>query len=107
VLTAKRDGEKTTVVVAPITHTPPSDSKNAIEVPAATKERLGLDHARSWIVTNDLNIFVWPGPDIRFIDSVRGIAFGHLPSGLTKALITSVRDQIRLGKQALVNRDVQ
>jgi hypothetical protein len=105
VLTAKRDGDKTTVVVAPITHTPPTDSKNAVEIPAATKERLGLDHARSWIVTNDLNIFTWPGPDVRPIDSNRGIAFGHLPNGLAKALILNVRDQIKVGKQILVNRD--
>jgi hypothetical protein len=100
-----RDGSKTTVVVAPVTHSPPPDARSAVEIPAATKARLGLDHARSWIVTNDLNYFIWPGPDIQPITAGRGIAYGHLPSALTKSLLESVREQMRIGKDRLVNRD--
>jgi hypothetical protein len=91
-------------VVAPITHSPPGNKKNAIEIPSTTKQRLGLDDARSWIITNDLNVFVWPGPDIRQIDLAHGIAYGYLPSTLTKALILAVRDQMKLGKGAFVKR---
>ena len=33
-----------------------------MEIPLATKARLGLDDARSWIVLNEANRFIWPGP---------------------------------------------
>jgi mRNA-degrading endonuclease toxin of MazEF toxin-antitoxin module len=36
------DGRKV-VTVAPITHTAPTHPDSALEIPAATKERLGLD----------------------------------------------------------------
>jgi hypothetical protein len=35
------------VRVLPITHTPPSDTDDAIEIPPGTKRRLGLDDERS------------------------------------------------------------
>jgi len=38
------------VTVLPITHTPPSVPELAVEIPAATKRRLGLDDERSWVV---------------------------------------------------------
>ena len=46
-----------------------------------TKNRLGLDAERSWIVITEANEFVWPGPDLRPIlgrdDST--IVYGALP----------------------------
>lgn len=45
------------VLVAPITHTPPRDDNDAVELPDATKARLGMDEQRSWIVTTELNRF--------------------------------------------------
>jgi hypothetical protein len=105
VIAVKSAAGQTVAVVAPITHSPSLSADGAIELPASTKARLGLDHARSWIVTNDLNYFTWPGPDIRPIDSVRGIAYGYLPAALTKGLVESVREQIRTGKEKLVKRD--
>ena len=49
------------VRVLPITHAPPADPADAIEIPAMTKARLGLDEARSWIVLTESNRFAWPG----------------------------------------------
>jgi hypothetical protein len=71
------------VVVLPVTHTPPEDPALAIEVPAVTKNRLGLDADRSWIVLNESNEFFWLGPDLR---RNRGkgdssVAYGLLPPG--------------------------
>jgi hypothetical protein len=66
------------VRVLPITHSSPSDPSEAIEIPAATKRRLGLDDARSWIVLTESNRFVWPGPDIRPVDSETGY-YGAVP----------------------------
>ncbi len=41
------------VRVLPITHTPPANPADAIEIPAAVKNRLRLDHERSWIVLTE------------------------------------------------------
>jgi hypothetical protein len=65
----------------PITHSPPTDPAVAIEVPAAVKRRLLLDDERSWIVLGESNRFVWPGPDVRPIDTETGY-FGALPPAL-------------------------
>src|SRR5215467_15205965 len=48
----RRDGDRIVAVVVPVTHSPPSDPETAIEIPAVTKARLGLDAQRSWIVCN-------------------------------------------------------
>jgi hypothetical protein len=73
------------VRVLPVTHTPPANSADAIEIPPATKRRLGLDDERSWIVLTESNRFVWPGPDVRPIDSdsgySRAVAAGAVRSG--------------------------
>lgn len=69
------------VVVLPVTHTPPSDPAHAVEIPAATKSRLGLDDERSWIVITEANRFTWPGPDLRPMNS-GAVVYGELPADL-------------------------
>ena len=71
----------TIVRVLPITHSSPSDPSAAIEIPAAVKRRLRLDDERSWIVLSESNRFVWPGPDIRPVETETGY-FGALPPAL-------------------------
>ena len=98
VVVTKRSGAKmTTVIVAPITHTQPRDQTAAIPLPLPVKRSLGLDEAPSWIVTDDVNVFAWPGPDLRPVDRAAGgrFAYGFLPRTLTEALIAAVRDQAR------------
>lgn len=51
------------VTVAPITHSPPTNEGDAIEIPAALIAHLGIDDLRSWIVVTETNDFLWPGPD--------------------------------------------
>jgi hypothetical protein len=74
------DGDKE-VLVLPITHTPPADPADAIEIPTATKNRLGLDSERSWIVIMEANEFIWPGPDLRPVPGrdASTAAYGPLP----------------------------
>jgi len=76
------------VVVLPITHTPPRDPIHAIEIPAPTKRRLGLDDDRSWIVINEANRFTWPGPDLRPLKSgdPASVVYGELPGDLFRAV---------------------
>lgn len=49
--------------------------EDVIEIPPATKQRLGLDSEGSWIVITEANEFVWPGLNLRPLpgreDSVR------------------------------------
>ena len=76
------DGEAQ-VLVLPVTHTPPYNAADAVEIPLATKQRLGLDGERSWIVLTEVNEFIWPGPDIRPVPGGDGsIAYGVLPPRL-------------------------
>lgn len=72
------------VTVLPITHTPPAKSALAVEIPHATKTRLGLDGERSWVVLTEANRFAWPGPDLRMGESghAESISYGLLPCTL-------------------------
>jgi hypothetical protein len=73
-----------TVFVLPITHAPPDEPELAVEIPAATKRRLGLDAEPSWIVLSEANRFAWPGPDLRPMASgdTTTILYGELPADL-------------------------
>jgi hypothetical protein len=74
------------VFVAPITHSPTRAASEAVEIPAVTKRRLGLDDMPSWIVVTELNRFHWPGPDLRPIPGAIPIRFdyGVIPPGLLR-----------------------
>lgn len=97
VLAVERRVGETVVIVAPITHAPPHEGSGAVEVPAGTKRRLGLDEQRSWVVTNDLNEFVWPGPDLRPVPRSHPVtfAYGLLPASLYEAVRRRVLEHAR------------
>ncbi len=82
-VTMTEDGEQV-VTVLPITHTPPSDARLAVEIPTMTKLRLGLDGERSWVVLTEANRFFWPGPDLRPLRAgdAGSVAYGLLPHAL-------------------------
>jgi hypothetical protein len=71
----------TQVYVLPVTHTPPSDPKAAIEIPPRVKQHLGLDDERSWIVLDEINDFLWPGYDLRPVPGSKParMEYGVLP----------------------------
>jgi hypothetical protein len=85
------DEGDTRVLVLPVTHSPPDHPALAVEIPAVTKKRLGLDDARSWIVLSEWNEFVWPGPDLRRLPEATdaSVAYGVLPP----ALFTVIREK--------------
>lgn len=75
------------VVVAPITHRPPDDPAESLELAPATARNLGLDGGRHWLRVDELNSFEWPGFDIRPIPGRgRRIDYGMLPRDLYEAL---------------------
>jgi hypothetical protein len=98
VLTSATAEGDTIVIVLPITHTPPRNPDLAVEIPAATKRRLGLDGERSWIVVTDANRFIWPGPDLRprIAGDAASVAYGLLPA----ALFRQMRDKLARAVEA-------
>ena len=65
-LLAKKDDFGATIVYAlGISHMPPPDGRRALEVPPKLCRHIGLDDRPQWIYTDELNLFVWPGPDLR------------------------------------------
>lgn len=93
------------VTVAPITHRRP-ETDTAIELPRSVKARLGMDSGRSWIVADDLNRFVWPGPDLRPLR--RGgtdFAYGALPRSLYRAVRDRVLASAEAGQLKITMRD--
>ncbi len=69
------------VTVVPITHTPPTDPGDAIEIPPAIKAHLGLDDLPSWVMVTETNEFLWPGVDLRPVPGIKPNRFdyGMLP----------------------------
>jgi hypothetical protein len=95
---------ETEVFVAPITHTPPENPERAIAVPTATKKRLGLDDDLSWVITTEVNRFIWPGPDIRRVPG-RGMAYGPLPANMATDLVAKIRKNAVDRSISVVERD--
>lgn len=59
------EGSSQTVAVAPITHSKPKPPHEGVEIPPRVKRHLGLDDSPSWAISTDLNVFKWPGVDLR------------------------------------------
>lgn len=74
------------VWLAPITHSPPRQASDAIEIPPRVKAALGLDDAPSWIVTTELNSVAWDDAGIVPAAQDRW-AYGLLPRALIKAVV--------------------
>ena len=83
-LSLRNQGGRDIVTVLPVTHTAPINPDLAVEIPAATKARLGLDSERSWIVIDEANRFSWPGPDLRPVPGGESgaVVYGLLPESL-------------------------
>jgi hypothetical protein len=102
VLATQTEGDEVVVTVAPVTHRPPEDPALAVALPAKVKRRLGLDDAPSWIMADEVNRFIWPGPDLRPISRAAPGRFdyGFLPVDIFNTLrrkIVALYDARRLG----------
>lgn len=107
VVAEEADGD-TVVRVAPITHASPHDPAAAVEIPPATKKRLGLDDARSWVVVSETNLFAWPGPDLRPIHRKQPGKFdyGFLPPSLFEKIRVRMLDQVRSREHRTAKRTI-
>jgi hypothetical protein len=76
-------------------------------MPAATKRRLGMDQARSWVITSEVNRFVWPGFDLRPVsrDRPETFAYGLLPRGLFHEIRARLLAAATAGRLRITRRD--
>ncbi|MBI5120575.1 MAG: hypothetical protein HZA67_06180 [Rhodospirillales bacterium] len=75
------------VLLLPITHSPPKAGQGAVEIPLRVKQHLGLDEERSWVLVSECNIDIWPTPDIRPLPGqTECFAYGHLPPKLFRQI---------------------
>ncbi len=95
------------VAVVPISHSKPPPNSGALAIPPETARRLGLDDFPQWIVTREVNLFTWPGSDIRLVPGKNPatIAYGFLPQHLANKVLEAVRDQVRRKSSKIVERD--
>ena len=103
---AAESNRRKQIIVAPITHSPPHDPSVAVEIPPRVKEHLGLDGERSWVILDEVNIFTWPGFDLRPIR--RGetrIDYGLLPPKFFDRLIEKFKELRSQGKVEGASRD--
>lgn len=103
--TKVRDGI-TEVVVAPVTTQPPRSGDESVEMPATVNAHLGLDDQRCWIITSEINRFIWPGPDIRPISGrdERTPYYGKIPGKLLEAMRAKIQKQIATGRFKVTKR---
>lgn len=102
--TRQNEYKETEVYISPITHAPPRNPERAMEIPKATKARLGLDTEPTWVITTEINRFIWPGPDIRPVPG-GGPAYGVLPAAMTRDLVQQIRDNARDRLLLVTGRD--
>jgi hypothetical protein len=82
VLTARDDNDFTRVLVVPVTHNPPGNLAQALELPAPVEQHLSIDAERSWIVLSESNLFVSPDPALCRVGDRdnNSIDYGFLPT---------------------------
>ncbi|MDE2111995.1 MAG: hypothetical protein KGJ79_12700 [Alphaproteobacteria bacterium] len=90
-LSVRRDDGQTEVLALAVTHSPPTESTDAVALSSAVKRRLKLDDDASWIVTTEANAFIWPGPDIRPIPdrTPTSVVYGKIPDDLLREVARS------------------
>ena len=107
VLAVRHDEEQPpSVAVIPITHSRHSNPESAIEIPRRVAEHLGLDSDASWVVLEDVNVFTWPGYDLRQISGQAGrYDYGLLPPRFFESIIKRFVELRKGGQIAETSRD--
>ena len=95
---------RTEIIVAPITHSKPETDADGLELPPSVKRVLGLDRERSWIVTRELNRFIWPGPDVRVAPGKSSPHYDAIPERLFDQLRIAVHKHVKAGRLKVTKR---
>ena len=98
-----RADDRVELLVAPITHSPPSPGQGML-IPSAVKRRLGLDGDPSWIITTEMNRFIWPGPDVRVAKETDTPLYGAIPASLYDKIREEILRNAGSGKVRMPTR---
>ncbi len=105
VLTVPNDDGDQTVVVVPITNRPPPAGRPAISIPTKVRMHLGFKSDPCWVVLDEVNRFVWPGPDLFQIPGRPGeFHYGFVPPKLFRSIRDGVVDAYRSRRLRTVSR---
>jgi hypothetical protein len=78
----------------------------AIEIPTRVKRHLGLDGERSWVILDELNVFRWPGYDLRPIPDKGGrYDYGLLPPKFFETIVKRFSELRKERELAHTSRD--
>ena len=96
-----------------ISHKPPRADERALEVLSKLKRHLGMDDQPTWIYTDQINIFAWPGPDLRLAENLSSIpsargncVIGALPTDWFERLKSHLQESYRLKMVNPIKRTV-
>ena len=114
VILARHDiGPTPVAYVLAVSHSAPRPHRRALEVPRKLKNHLGLDADPSWIYTDEMNIFAWPGPDLRPADRLSNLpaarntcVIGPLPSDWFATVTKHLAESRRLGRVTTIKRSI-
>jgi hypothetical protein len=113
VLARRLDGDVMLAYAIGISHKAPTGTERAVEVSRKLARHLGLDGNPCWIYTDQLNVFAWPGPDLRPAeylstrpDAKNSCVIGPLPSDWFRMVIDHLAESRRLGLLATQKRTV-
>ncbi len=106
VISRKAVGENVELIVVPVTTKPPANPSDAFEIPQRIKAHLGLDAARCWIMTTEVNRFTWPGPDVRPMmrNGEPTPFYGFIPGNLFAPVLAAVIARLRAGRMKITKR---
>jgi hypothetical protein len=95
---------KVRVSVWPITHSPQDEADNAIELPPRVADYLSLDDDPQYIVTNEVNEFSWPGPDLQPTRNDE-YDYGEIPGALFRQVQERFVEHARRGSVSKIPRE--
>ena len=103
IVAQRRVGDHLQLLVAPITHREPAESEGVL-IPPRVKAHLGLDEERSWIITTEVNQFIWPGPDVRIVREGDDPFYGTVPAALFDQVRRQISDNVDRHRTTIVPR---
>lgn len=89
--------QRTDVLCLAITHAPPYDPDDGLEIPPDVKAAAGLDAFRQWVVISESNVFAWPGPDLRSLPGIvpETYVYGTMPGPFLRTIALAFKARNR------------
>ena len=102
--TENNDGD-TVVLVVPVTSQQPRPDRRSVKIPAKVQAHLGLGGEQCWVITDEVNKFTWPGPDLSQIPARPGeFHYGFIPPKLYVKIRDDCKDIAKVRQLKSVTR---